>query len=95
MKNSNDYTIHPVKPSEVPTRGKWKAIALDVIEKFDMTPKRHIEVKNKGKPIKSRKELMALYDAFKAVIKKNKLNLEVRTEKGKLFLSKDLRYFVK
>ena len=95
MTSSNSYTVKPVKPSEVPTRGKWKAIALDVIEKFDMMPERHIEVLNKGKRIKSRKELMALYDAFKAVIKKNKLNLEVRTEKGRLFLSKDLRYFVK
>ena len=91
----NGFTLKPVKPSEVPTRGKWKALALDIIEKFDMMPERNIEVLNKGKLLKSKKELMALYDALKSIIRKNKLNLEVRTEGGRLFLSKDFRYFVK
>jgi len=90
-----DYTLKPVKPSEVPTRGKMKAIALDIIEQFDNMPERHIEILNKGKSFKSKKELMALYDALKTVIRKNKLKLEARTEKGRLFLSKDFRYFIK
>ena len=89
------YSLKPVKPSEVPTRGKWKAIALDLIEQLDRMPERNVEVLNEGKPFKDKKELMALYDAFKAVIKKNKLTIEAKTEGGRLFLLKDLRYFVR
>lgn len=89
------YDLKPVKPSDVPTRGKYKTIALDLIEKFDLMPDRNVEVLNNGKPFKSKKELMKVYDALKAVIKKNKLNIDAKTEKGRLFLLKDMRYFVK
>jgi len=89
------YTLKPVKPSDVPTRGKWKAIALDIIEQLDTMPERNVEILNNGEPIKSKKELQALYDALKAIIRKNKLNVDVKTEGGKLFLVKDMRYFVK
>lgn len=85
---TNNYTLHPIKPSEVPTRGKLKATAIRILNDFYNMPKKNVEVLNKGKPFKTKKELITLYDALKAVIRKDKLNVEVRTEKGRLFLSK-------
>jgi len=95
MTDPNKYTLKPVKESELPTRGKYKAFALKIIEDFDNIPERNVEVLNTEKPFKSKKEMMKLYDALKAVIKKNKLTIEARTEKGRLFLTKDFRYFIK
>jgi len=91
----NRYTLSPVKESDLPTRGKYKAIALRIIEDFDQIAERNVEVLNTGKAFKSRKEMMKVYDALKHVIKVNKLKIEARTEKGRLFLTKDFRYFVK
>jgi len=95
MTTPKRYTLSPVKESELPTRGKYKAIALKIIEDFDQMPERNVEVLNRGKGFKSKKEMMKVYDALKAVIKKNKLKVEARTDKGRLFLTKDFRYFIK
>jgi len=95
MTDPNKYTLLPVKESDLPTRGKYKAIALKIIEKFDQIPERNVEVRNEGKSFKSKKEMMKVYDALKAVIKRNNLKIEARTDKGRLFLTKDFRYFVK
>lgn len=90
-KKNKKYNLKAVKSSKLPTRGMWKARVAEIIDQFDNMPERHIEVEN----IESKKELQALYDAFKAFIRRNNLKLEVMTEEGKLYLSKDMRYFVK
>lgn len=90
-KQNKKYNLKVVKRSDLPTRGKWKARVANIIDRFDNMPERHIEVQN----INSKKELQALYDAFKAFIKHNNLKIEVMTENGKLYVSKDMRYFVK
>jgi len=95
MTDPNKYTLLPVKESDLPTRGKYKAIALNIIEDFDQMPERNVEVLNGGKAFKSKKEMMKVYDALKHIIKVNKLKIEARTDKGRLFLTKDFRYFIK
>lgn len=88
MENSKNYTLKPVKPSEIPTRGQLKQLAIQILNDFYNLPNKHVEVLNKGNPFKNKTELMRMYDALKAVVKKNKLTAEVRTENGRLFLSK-------
>jgi len=95
MTDPNKYTLKPVKESEIPTRGKYKAIALKIIEDFDQIPERNVEVLNTGKPFKSQKEMWKIYDALKFIIKKNKLKIEAKREGNRLFLIKDFRYFIK
>ena len=90
-----EYSLKSIKASEVPTRGKWKALAQHLIEQFDMMANRQVEVLNDGKRIKSKKELISLYDALKALIKRNKLTVDVMLDKDRLILVKDMRYFVK
>ena len=89
------YTLKVVKASEVPTRGKWRAIAQDLIEQFDLMPERYVEILNEGIPIKSKKDRTSLYDALKALIKRNNLTVDVKMEGERLFLVKEMRYFVK
>lgn len=89
------YTLKPIDASEVPTRGKWKAIAQELIDQLDQMPNRYVEVLDEGKRFKSKKELKALYDALKALIKRNKLTVNVKLDKGRLILTKEMRYFVK
>lgn len=84
-----DYSLKPVKPSEVPTRGKLKTLAVQILNDFYNMEEKYVEVLNRGNPFKSKKEMMALYDALKAVTKKNKLTVEVKTEKGRLFLIRE------
>jgi len=85
------YILKVVSPSELPRRGFWKAIVLEIIDDFDSKPERYMEVL----PIEDEQELRKLYDAFVAVIRKGNLNLQVRTKEGRLFLIKEgSRYFV-
>ena len=90
-----DYTLKPAKESELPTRGKWKRLALQFIEEIDRLPERYLKIEN----IKTQEEYDSLYDALKKSIEKNKLTIEVKREivDGKfiIFLLKDLRYFIK
>lgn len=95
MNEKIGYSLKVVKASEVPTRGKWKAIALNLIEQFDQLPERNVEVLNENKPFKNKKDMMSLYDALKSIIKKHKLNLEAKTKGNRLFLVKEMRYFIK
>ena len=85
-----DYTLKPVKASEIPTRGELKKQAVQIFNDFYKLNVNQVEVFNKGKPFKSKKELMSLYDALKAVARKNKLAVEVKTEKGRLFIVREV-----
>lgn len=84
-----DYTLKPVKPSELPTRGELKTLAVQILNDFYNMEEKQVEVLNKGKHFKTKKEFMALYDALKAVVRKDKLTAEVKTEKGRLFLIRE------
>jgi len=90
-----DYTLKSAKESELPTRGKWKRLALDFIDALDRLPERYLKIEN----IKTQEEYDSLYDALKKTVEKNKLTIEVKREiqNGKfiIFLLKDLRYFIK
>lgn len=99
MENKKEYILKAVKASDIPTRGKWKFIVSELIEQFDAMPKKYVEVLVRDSHGKvealSKKELQALYDAFKAFIKRNNLKIETSTEKGRLYIMKEMRYFVK
>lgn len=90
-----DYTLKPAKEEELPTRGKWKRLALQFIDEIDRLPERYLKIEN----IKTQEEYDSLYDALKKSIEKNKLTIEAKREivDGKfiIFLLKDLRYFIK
>lgn len=90
-----DYTLKSAKESELPTRGKWKRLALQFIDELDRLPERYLKIEN----IKSQQEYDSLYDALKKSVEKNKLNIEVKRQindgKFTIYLLKDLRYFIK
>ena len=83
------YTLKPVKPSELPKRGELKKKASQILNDFYKLNVKQVEVFNQDKPFKNKKEMMSLYDALKAVAKKNKLAVEVMTEKGRLFIVRE------
>ena len=90
-----DFILKTVKEEELPTRGKWKRSALQIIDELDRLPERYLKIQN----IKTKKEYDSLYDALKKVVAKNNLKVEVKRKlnggKFTIYLLKDLRYFIK
>ena len=84
-----EYTLKLIKASDVPTRGKLPKQALQIFNDFYKLDVNQVEVLNKGKLFKNKKQLMSLYDALKFVARKNKLAVEVKTEKGRLFIVRE------
>jgi len=89
------YTLETAKESELPTRGKWRRLALQFIDQLDRLPERYLKIGN----IKTKEEYDSLYDALKKVVARNNLKVEVKRQinDGKfiIYLLKDLRYFIK
>lgn len=94
-KKIGDYILKSAKEEEIPTRGKWKRVALQFIDEIDRLPERNLKIQN----IQTKQEYDSLYDALKKVVVKNNLNLEVKRQinggKFTIYLLKDLRYFIK
>ena len=84
-----EYSLKIVNASEIPKRGELKKKAVQILNDFYKLNVDQAEVLNKDKPFKSKTEMMSLYDALKAVARKDKLAVQVMTEKGRLFIVRE------
>jgi hypothetical protein len=85
MSSKLELKLRPVKPSEIPTRGKWKRLVLKLIDDFQKMEDPYVEVFG----FRNEKEMMAIYDAFKNTIKRLGLKMDIQKKKSRLFLVKE------